>query len=172
MSPPVYHSDHNPIVCTRWVSEIEGVFCTSQCPLELKVVFAVSMFRDNAKRWWDNLLTVKGDATMALVEWSEFITMFYKEFRSEAEVTKLRSESLNDFLGKLSFTEFRAQFLDKAQFCPKYLENDQLMKEQFYLNLRKSLREKISLRQMDSFSMLVDVARDHEIEQSRVEEKV
>nr|XP_043614530.1 uncharacterized protein LOC122586619 [Erigeron canadensis] len=168
--PPVYHSDRNPIICTRWVSEIEGDFRTSQCPPNLKVVFAVSMLRDSAKRWWDNLWTVKGEATMALVEWSEFKTMFYKEFRSEAEVTKLRSEFLHDYQGTLSLTKFRAQFLDKAHFFPEFLENDQMLKEQFYLKLRKSLREKISLRQMDSFSMLVDVARDHEIEQSRVDE--
>nr|XP_043633047.1 uncharacterized protein LOC122604218 [Erigeron canadensis] len=70
----------------------------------------------------------------------------------------------------MSLNEFRAQFLDKAQFCPEFLENDQLLKEQFYLKLKKSLREKISLRQMESFSMLEDVARDHEIEMARVDE--
>nr|XP_043638082.1 uncharacterized protein LOC122609086 [Erigeron canadensis] len=140
--PPVYNGDTNPIVCTRWVSEIEGAFRTSQCPQDLKVVFAVSMLRDRAKRWWDGLLAINGKATLEHVEWREFKTMFYKEFRSEAE----------------------------AQFCLEFLENDQLLKEQFYLKLRKSLREKISLRQMESFSMLVDVARNHEIEQSRVGE--
>nr|XP_043615795.1 DNA-binding protein HEXBP-like [Erigeron canadensis] len=98
--------------------------------------------------------------------------MFFKEFWSEAEVTKLRSEFLNDCQGNMSLNEFRSQFLDKAQFCPKFLENDQLLKEQFYLKLRKNLREKISLRQMESFSMLADVARDHEIEMSRVDEGV
>nr|XP_043611643.1 uncharacterized protein LOC122583287 [Erigeron canadensis] len=72
----------------------------------------------------------------------------------------------------MSLNDFRAQFLDKAQFCPEFLENDQLLKEQFYLKLRKNIREKISLRQMESFSMLADVARDHEIEMSRVDEGV
>nr|XP_043633095.1 uncharacterized protein LOC122604272 [Erigeron canadensis] len=70
----------------------------------------------------------------------------------------------------MSLNEFRAQFLDKAQFCPEFLENDQLLKEQFYLKLKKNLREKISLRQMESFSVLADVARDHEIEMARVDE--
>nr|XP_043619046.1 uncharacterized protein LOC122590935 [Erigeron canadensis] len=167
--PPEYHGDRNPIVCTRWVSEIEGSFCTSQCPEDLKVVYAVSMLRDKAKRWWDNLLLVKKGA-LDNVDWPEFKVMFYKEFRSEAEVTRLRSEFLNDSQGTLSLMEFRAQFLDKAQFCPEFLENEQLMKEQFYMKLKKSLRERISLRQMESFSMLCDVARDYEIEQTKVDE--
>nr|XP_043630277.1 uncharacterized protein LOC122601561 [Erigeron canadensis] len=167
--PPEYHGDRDPIVCTRWISEIEGAFRTSQCPSHLKVVFAVGMLRNSEKRWWDGLLTIKKEA-LDNVEWPEFKTMFFKEFRSEAEVTKLRSEFLNDCQGNMSLNEFQAQFLDKAQFCPEFLENDQLLKEQFYLKLKKNLREKISLRQMESFSMLADVARDHEIEQARVEE--
>nr|XP_043615955.1 uncharacterized protein LOC122587858 [Erigeron canadensis] len=129
------------------------------------------MLRSGGKRWWDGLLTIKKGA-LDNVEWPEFKEMFFKEFRSEAEVTKLRSEFLNDCQGNMSLNEFRAQFLDKAQFCPEFLENDQLLKEQFYLKLRKNLREKISLRQMESFSMLADVARDHEIEMSRVDEGV
>nr|XP_043615883.1 uncharacterized protein LOC122587784 [Erigeron canadensis] len=149
--------------------KIEGAFRTSQCPSHLKVVFAVGMLRNSGKRWWDELLAIKKEA-LDNVEWPKFKTVFFKEFRSEVEVTKLRSEFLNDCQGNLSLNEFRAQFLDKAQFCPEFLKNDQLLKEQFYLKLRKSLREKIILRQMEFFSMLADVARDHEIKQSRVEE--
>nr|XP_043637917.1 uncharacterized protein LOC122608911 [Erigeron canadensis] len=167
--PPEYHGDRDPIVCTRWISEIEGAFRTSQCPSHLKVVFVVGMLRNSGKRWWDGLLTVKKGA-LDNIEWLEFKTLFFKEFRSEAEVTKLRSEFLNDCQGSMSLNEFRAQFLDKAQFCPEFLGNDQLLKEQFYLKLKKSLREKISLCQMESFSMLADVARDHEIEMSRGDE--
>nr|XP_043616068.1 uncharacterized protein LOC122587986 [Erigeron canadensis] len=167
--PPEYHGDCDPIVCTWWISEIEGAFRTSQCPSHLKVVFAVGMLRNSGKRWWDGLLTIKKVA-LDNVEWPEFKEMFFKEFWSEAEVTKIRSEFLNDCQGTMSLNEFRAQFLDKAQFCPDFLKNDQLLKEQFYLKLKKSLREKISLRQMESFSMLADVARDHEIEMVRVDE--
>nr|XP_043612589.1 uncharacterized protein LOC122584572 [Erigeron canadensis] len=167
--PPEFHGDRNPIVCTRWVSEIEGSFRTSQCPEDLKVVFVVSMLRYKGKRWWDNLLTVEKGA-LDNVDWPEFKAMFFKEFRSEAKVTRLRSEFLNDSQGTLSLMGFRSQFLDKAQFCPEFSENEQLLKEQFYLKLKKNLREKISLRQMESFSMLCDVARDYEIEQSRVDE--
>nr|XP_043615828.1 uncharacterized protein LOC122587731 [Erigeron canadensis] len=127
------------------------------------------MLRNSGKRWWVGLLAIKKGA-LDNIEWPEFKTLFFKEFRTEAEVTKLRSEFLNDCQGNMSLNEFRVQLLDKAQFCPEFLENDQLLKEQFYLKLRKNLREKISLRQMDSFSMLADVARNHEIELSRVDE--
>ena len=127
------------------------------------------MLRDHAKRWWDSLLTVKKEELDSL-DWSGFKTMFFKEFRSEAEVTRLRGEFLNDCQDAMTLNEFRVKFLDKAQFCPEFLGNDALLKEHFYRRLRKSIREKISLRQMESFSMLVDVARDHEIEQMQSED--
>jgi len=162
--PLEFHGEVDPIICTRWVSEIEGTFRTSQCPEELKVTYAVSMLRDHAKRWWDSLLTVKKEELNGLT-WPEFKAMFFKEFRSVAEVTRLRGEFLNDCQESSTINEFRVKFLDKAQFCPEFLESDTLLKEHFYRKLKKSIREKISLRQMESFSMLVDVARDHEIEQ-------
>jgi len=152
-----FNGEVDPIICTRWVSEIEGTFRTSQCPNELKVTYAVSMLRDHAKRWWDGLLTVRKEE-MDRLEWPEFKVMFFKEFRSEAEVTKLRGDFLNDCQESLSVNEFRVKFLDKAQFCPEFLENDTLLKEHFYRKLKKVIREKISLRQMESFSMLVDVS--------------
>jgi hypothetical protein len=166
-NPATYEGETNPIVVTRWISEIEGHFRTSKCPEDSKVTYAISMLRGYAKRWWDGMRTIMKDA-IDLVGWTEFKVMFFKEFRSEAEVTKLRGEFLNEEQGLSSVNEFKVKFLDKAQFCPEFLENDVLLKEQFFRKLRKSLRERISLRQMTSFAMLVDVAKDHEIEQAMV----
>ena len=125
--PPEFLGESDPIICTRWISEMEGAFRTCQCPQDLKVVYAVSMLRDHAKRWWDSLLTVRKEENLAKVEWSEFKDMFFKEFRSIAEVTKLRGEFLNDNQDSMSVNEFRVKFLNKAQFCPEFLENDTLL---------------------------------------------
>nr|XP_043608657.1 uncharacterized protein LOC122580452 [Erigeron canadensis] len=105
------------------------------------------------------------------MEWADFKVAFFKEFRSEADVTRLRSEFMNDSQGTLNVNEFRVQFLDKAQFCPKYLKDDRLLKEHFYRKLCKNIREKITLLQIESFTQLVDVARWHEVEQGMPDDK-
>ena len=74
--PMEFQGEVDPIICTRWVSEIEGTFRTSQCPEELKVTYAVSMLRNHAKRWWDSLLTVKKEE-LANVSWADFKVMFF-----------------------------------------------------------------------------------------------
>ena len=43
--PMEFNGEVDPIICTRWISEIEGTFRTSQCPNYLKVPYAVSMLR-------------------------------------------------------------------------------------------------------------------------------
>nr|XP_043625607.1 uncharacterized protein LOC122597036 [Erigeron canadensis] len=57
---------------------------------------------------------------------------------------------------------------DRAKLCsvlPEYLKDDKLLKEHFYRKLRKSIREKITLLQIETFTQFVDVARWHEVEQ-------
>nr|XP_043630451.1 uncharacterized protein LOC122601777 [Erigeron canadensis] len=140
-NPPKYNGDPDPIVSTRWVNEIEGAFRITKTPREDKTLYGSSMLCDRAKLWWDGEIVKKGEDATVGMEWADFKVAFFKEFRSEADVTRLRSEFMND--------------------C----KDDRLLKEHFYRKLRKSIREKIALLQIESFTQLVDVARWHEVEQ-------
>nr|XP_043630027.1 uncharacterized protein LOC122601324 [Erigeron canadensis] len=164
-NPPKYNGDPDPIVSTRWVNEVEGAFRITKTPPEDKTLCGSSLLCDRAKLWWDVEIVKRGEDATVGMEWADFKVAFFKEFRSEADVTRLRSEFMNDSQGTLNVNEFRVQFVDKAQFCPEYLKDDQLLKEHFYRKLRKSIRERITLLQIESFTQLVDVARWHEVEQ-------
>nr|XP_043625757.1 uncharacterized protein LOC122597194 [Erigeron canadensis] len=164
-NPPTYNGDPDPLVSTKWVYEVEGVFRITKTRPEDKTLYGSSMLRDRAKLWWDSQIETKGEDAMVKLDWVDFKAAFFKEFRSESDVTKLRSEFMNDSQGSLNVNEFRVRFLDKAQFCPEYLKDDKLLKEHFYRKLRKNIREKITLLQVESFNQLIDVARWHEVEQ-------
>nr|XP_043630037.1 uncharacterized protein LOC122601335 [Erigeron canadensis] len=165
VNPPKYNGDPDPIVRTRWINEVEGAFRITKTPLEDKTLYGSSLLCDRAKLWWDGEIVKKGEEATVGMEWADFKVAFFKEFRSEADVTRLRSEFMNDSQSTLNVNEFRVQFLDKAQFCLEYLKDDRLLKEHFYRKLRKNIREKITLLQIESFTQLVDVARWHEVEQ-------
>ena len=49
VNPPTYSGDRDPIVCTRWIDEIEGAFRVTQCPQELRTTMGSWMLRKNAK---------------------------------------------------------------------------------------------------------------------------
>nr|XP_043633209.1 uncharacterized protein LOC122604379 [Erigeron canadensis] len=131
-------------------------------PSGIKDSLGFSMLRGSTKTWWDNKIIVEGEEKVMSIEWAKFKELFFKEFRSESEITRLRREFLNTNQGSMTINEFKIKILDRAQFFPEYLKSDTLLKEHFYSKLRKSIRERISLRQVESFSVLVDVARDHE----------
>nr|XP_043619739.1 uncharacterized protein LOC122591541 [Erigeron canadensis] len=116
--PPKYNGDPDPIVSTRWVNEIEGAFRITKTPPEDKTLYGSSMLVDRAKLWWDSEMVKKGEDAMIKMDWADFKVAFFKEFRSEADVTRLRSEFMNDSQGSMNVNEFRVRFLDKAQFCP------------------------------------------------------
>jgi len=165
--PPEYDGNSDPMVSTRWISEIEGSFRITKCPQELKTMYGASMLRGSAKEWWDDLIQVKGEDVMMSMEWATFKTEFFKFFRSEAEVSKLRAEFMTMEQGTMDLNDFKTQFLKKAQFCPEYLSNDQLLKEHFYRLMHSDLRSKISLHQMKTFTELYTVARGFEVEAAR-----
>nr|XP_043625465.1 uncharacterized protein LOC122596887 [Erigeron canadensis] len=141
-NPLKYNGDPDPIVSTRWVNEVEGAFRITKTPSEDKTSYGSSLLCNRAKLWWDGKIFKKGEDAMVGMEWADFKVAFFKEFRSEADVTRLRSEFMNDS------------------------QDDRLLKEHFYRKLPKNIREKITLLQIESFTQLVDVARWHEVEQS------
>ncbi|XP_071742470.1 uncharacterized protein [Rutidosis leptorrhynchoides] len=49
-NPPTYTGDLNPIVSSRWISDIEGCFRTTRCPNDLKTTFGTCMLRGVAQR--------------------------------------------------------------------------------------------------------------------------
>nr|XP_043638006.1 uncharacterized protein LOC122609009 [Erigeron canadensis] len=152
--PLEYDGDPDPIVNTNWISEIEGAFRITKCLPELKTIYGASRLRGGAKRWWDEQIRVKE---------------FYKSFRPEAKIAKLRAEFSTTPQGSLDLNSFKNQFLDKVQFFPEYLNSDDLLKEHFHRLLRTDLRKCISLVQMKSFTELYNVSRGFKVEDTRTE---
>ncbi|XP_071687913.1 uncharacterized protein [Rutidosis leptorrhynchoides] len=93
-NPPTYEGSLDPIVSSRWVTDIEACFRTTRCPDNLKTTFGTSMFRGVAQRWWNDLLVVKGGDYLDKITWEEFKVEFFKNFRSEAEVERLLREEI------------------------------------------------------------------------------
>ncbi|KAL4573129.1 hypothetical protein LXL04_019924 [Taraxacum kok-saghyz] len=58
--PPVFDGEPDPIKSTRWITEIEGTFDTSKCTDEDWVVYAVTMFKNDAIYWWGMVKDVRG----------------------------------------------------------------------------------------------------------------
>ncbi|XP_071688266.1 uncharacterized protein [Rutidosis leptorrhynchoides] len=113
-NPPTYEESLDPIVSSRWVTDIEACFRTTRCPDDLKTTFGTSMFRGLAQRWWNDLLVVKGSNYPDKITWEEFKVEFFKNFRSEGEVERLLREEIRERIIISQFHSFTA-LIDAAR---------------------------------------------------------
>ncbi|KAJ9539061.1 hypothetical protein OSB04_031794 [Centaurea solstitialis] len=65
--PPSFQGEKDPIISSRWISEVEGEFLTSFCPAEVKI---------------------------AAMTWEEFKVLFKAEFEPQVELERLTNEFL------------------------------------------------------------------------------
>ncbi|GJS09730.1 hypothetical protein Tco_0366526 [Tanacetum coccineum] len=77
---PKFDGRLNPIASTRWLSVVEGAFCTSSCKEKNKVNFASIFLRNSAKMWWDRKICQKGEEWIESCTWKEFKGLFNGEY--------------------------------------------------------------------------------------------
>ncbi|KAI3717465.1 hypothetical protein L1987_69102 [Smallanthus sonchifolius] len=76
----------------QWFESIEGTFLNSDCPDDLRVRHATSVFQKRALTWWNGEKRTRGvEATMAL-PWDEVKRLMTEEFCPRNEVRKLEAE--------------------------------------------------------------------------------
>ncbi|XP_071709108.1 uncharacterized protein [Rutidosis leptorrhynchoides] len=152
---------------SRWVTDMEACFRTTRCLDELKTTFGTSMFRGVAQRWWNDMLAINGNDYPDKITWEEFKTEFFKNFRSESEVERLKTELQNTRQGSMDLITFRTHFIDRLQFSPEYINNEMSKCRLFHGLLRNEIRKRIIISQFRSFTALFDAARDIEDEIKR-----
>ncbi|XP_071688848.1 uncharacterized protein [Rutidosis leptorrhynchoides] len=138
---------------------MEACFRTTRCPGKFKTTFGTSMFRGVAKRLWIDLLAIKGSYYPDKITWEEFKVEFFKNFRSKAEVERLKTKLQNTRQKSMDLITFRAHFIDRFQFSPEYVSNEMSKCRLFHSLLRDEIRKRIIISQFHSFTALFDAAR-------------
>ncbi|KAI3814210.1 hypothetical protein L1987_18958 [Smallanthus sonchifolius] len=76
----------------QWFESIESTFLNSDCPENLRVRYATSVFQRRALTWWNGEKRNQGvDVTMAL-PWDEVKRLMTEEFCPRNEMKKLEAE--------------------------------------------------------------------------------
>ncbi|KAJ9541992.1 hypothetical protein OSB04_028498 [Centaurea solstitialis] len=92
--PPKFLGEKDPVISSRWVSEVEGAFLTSFSPAEVKVRFAANLLRKAAKDWWNVVSSSRTPKQVAAMTWEEFKGLFKAEFEPQVEIERLTNEFL------------------------------------------------------------------------------
>ncbi|XP_071719476.1 uncharacterized protein [Rutidosis leptorrhynchoides] len=157
--PPIFEGNPDPLISTRWISDVEGCFRVSESAPEKKTRLSTSLLRGAAKTWLDDKILVMGEGPFMSLSWDDFKTEFFLEYRTQADLTRIPNELRNLRQGSMDLNTLKANFLAKVRFLPEYNGNDRMLMEDFHKTLNDDMRKKISLGHVKSFFELFNVAK-------------
>ncbi|XP_071695236.1 uncharacterized protein [Rutidosis leptorrhynchoides] len=111
-----------------------------------------------------------GEETFVNLFWDDFKTAFFKEYRTQADLTRIRKELRNLRQGSMDLNTFKATFIAEVRFYPEYIGNDRMLMEDFHKAMNDDFRAMISLGHVKTFAELFDVANGLEPDHPKVNE--
>ncbi|KAI3742315.1 hypothetical protein L1987_59995 [Smallanthus sonchifolius] len=91
-NPIKFYGTEGATCLLQWFEGIENTFLNSDCPDNLRVHYATSVFKKRALTWWDGEKRNRGvDVTMAL-PWDEVKRLMAEEFCPRNEMKKLDAD--------------------------------------------------------------------------------
>ncbi|KAJ9545159.1 hypothetical protein OSB04_024866 [Centaurea solstitialis] len=165
--PPNFLGEKDPVISSRWVSEVEGAFLTSFSPAEVKVRFAANLLRKAAKDWWNVVCSSRTPEQVEAMTWEEFKGLFKAEFEPQVEIERLTNEFLYMKQTTESVSEITEKFLEKSRFCPNYVADETMKMYRYGQMLKAEIREFVLMTNCTNFQQMFEKARLREIELER-----
>ncbi|XP_022014202.1 uncharacterized protein LOC110913686 [Helianthus annuus] len=162
--PPIYNGEVDPIVCQRWLSDIEGVFERTHCDEDDYVAYGTSQLRSQAKEWWDNKKREIGSEAAKVMTWEEFKTPFLKHHSPKAVVNKIKEEFMQLRHKGETIDKITTMFMDKMKFCSELVTNKEQKIYYYHNMLSAEYREFITPSKYETLTEIINVAREREIE--------
>jgi hypothetical protein len=128
--PPVYNGEIDPIICQRWITDIEGIFKRSHCDPADFVAYSTVQLRGQAKDWWDVIKVEKGLEAAKVMTWDEFKTPFLKHHSPKAVINKIKEEFMQLRHKGETIDKIMGIFMEKLLFCGELVKTEE--KKIFY----------------------------------------
>ncbi|XP_022025119.1 uncharacterized protein LOC110925474 [Helianthus annuus] len=144
---PIYNGEVDPIICQRWLSDIEGVFERTHCDVTDFVAYGTGQLKGQAKDWWDNKKKEIGAEAARVMTWDEFKEEFIQ--------LRQKGETIDKITGI---------FLDKLRFCDELVTTEEQKIYYYYNMLSAEYREFMTPSKYETLTEIINTAREWEIE--------
>ncbi|XP_021980024.1 uncharacterized protein LOC110876156 [Helianthus annuus] len=162
--PPLYHGEVDPIVCQRWLSDLEGVFERTHCDTSDFVAYGMGQLRGQAKDWWDNKKKEIGSEEAKAMTWDEFKVPFLKHHSPKAVINRIKEEFIQLRQKGKSIDKITGIFLDKLRFCEELVTTEEQKVYYYYNMLSAEYREFMTPSKYETLTEIINAAREREIE--------
>ncbi|XP_035830771.1 uncharacterized protein LOC110866623 [Helianthus annuus] len=127
--PPIYNGEVDPIICQRWLSDVDGVFERTHCDVSDYVAYGTGQLRGQAKDWWDNKKKEIGAEAARVMTWDEFKVPFLKHHSPKAVINKIKEEFIQlrqkgETIDKITAMDVNLSPIKKARTTETVKETD------------------------------------------------
>ncbi|XP_021971741.1 uncharacterized protein LOC110866904 [Helianthus annuus] len=162
--PPIYNGEVDPIICQRWISDIEGVFERTHCEVGDFVAYGMGQLRNQAKDWWDNKKKEMGAEAARVMTWDEFKVPFLKHHSPKAVIYRIKEEFIQLRQKGETIDKITGIFMDKLRFCDELVTTEEQKIYYYYNMLSAEYREFMTLSKYETLTEIINTAREREIE--------
>ncbi|XP_035845772.1 uncharacterized protein LOC118492098 [Helianthus annuus] len=162
--PPIYNGEVDPIICQRWLSDIEGVFERTHCDVSDFVAYGTGQLRGQAKDWWDNMRKEIGAEATRAMTWDEFKAPFLKHHSPKVVINRIKEEFIQLRQKGELIDKITGIFLDKLRFCDELVTNEEQKIYYYYNMLSAEYREFMTPSKYETLTEIINTAREREIE--------
>ncbi|XP_022030660.1 uncharacterized protein LOC110931584 [Helianthus annuus] len=162
--PPIYNGEVDPIICQRWISDVEGVFEGTHCDVGDFVAYRTGQLRGQAKDWWDNKKKEIGAEAARVMTWDEFKVPFLKHHYPKAVISRIKEEFIQLRQKGESIDKITGIFMDKLRFCDELVTTEEQKIYYYYNMLSAEYVEFMTPSKYETLTEIINTAREREIE--------
>ncbi|KAK9070770.1 hypothetical protein SSX86_011172 [Deinandra increscens subsp. villosa] len=134
-NPPKFSGSAGATKLLQWFEGMENTFINSDCPEELKVRHATSVFLEKALSWWNGEKRTRGTETALALPWNEVKELMIRKFCPRSELRALEEEfwALRQNSGENQ--AFNDRFDELSMLIPRFVETPSLAIERYIIGL-------------------------------------
>ncbi|XP_022019737.1 uncharacterized protein LOC110919789 [Helianthus annuus] len=160
---PIYNGEVDPIICQRWISDVEGVFERTHCDVSDFVAYGMGQLRGQAKDWWDNKKKEIGAEVARVMTWDEFKVLFLKHHSPKAVINMIKEEFIQLRQRGETIDKITGIFMDKLRFCDELVTTEEQKICYYYNMLSAEYREFMTPSKYETLTEIINTAREREI---------
>ena len=153
--PKEFSGTKDAIAAEEWIKHLEVIYEYMELEDRHRILFAVRLFENNARHWWDS---IKLTMTAANLTWSGFKDLFYNKYFPE-EIRKAKiSEFVHLVQGNMSVSDYMAKFEALSRFAT-WVANDEKQKvDHFVMGLKAAIARDVRVARVKEYAEVVEMA--------------
>ncbi|XP_035832960.1 uncharacterized protein LOC110924081 [Helianthus annuus] len=161
--PPIYNGEVDPIICQRWLSDVEGVFERTHCDVSDFVAYGIGQLRGQAKDRWDNKKKEIGAEAARAMTWDELKVPFLKHHSPKAVINRIKEEFIQLRQRGETIYKITGIFMDKLRFCDELVTTEEQKIYYYYNMLSAEYKEFMTPSKYETLTEINNTAREREI---------